>query len=340
MYDIIGYPFGWVMWLLYQLANNYLLALILFTIITKLILLPITIKQQKNTAKMTLFQPKLEKLKKQYANNQQKYQEEVQKLYQTEGVNPASSCLPMIIQMFLLFGMYDVVNKPLTHILRMPKETVTAFINKAVELGCEIKGGTNSLQAQLHAFNFFKQDPSAFSSIFDDKTTQALNGFNLTFFGINFGEIPTWAWNLLILIPILSGITALASGMISFFINRKNNPAANQGGMSMGLMLLFAPIMSFWIAFNVPAGVGVYWIISNIIIIIQTIIISKIFTPEKLKEIAQKEVEKAKEKRKITTTYEVVDEETGEVTTSVKELTDAEKIAAARKKMAEKYGEE
>ena len=339
MYDIIGYPFGWVMWLLYQLAHNYLLDLILFTIITKLILLPITIKQQKNTAKMTLFQPKLEQLKKKYGNNQQKYQEEVQKLYQTEGVNPASSCLPMIIQMLLLFGIYDVVNKPLTHILRMSKETVNTFVNFAYNME-NFKGGVNSLQAQLHAFNLFKQNPDAFSSVLDAKTMDALNGFNLNFFGINFGEIPTWAWNLLILIPILSGITALASGMISFFINRKNNPAANQGGMSMGLMLLFAPIMSFWIAFNVPAGVGVYWIISNIIIIIQTIIIAKIFTPEKLKEIAQKEVEKAKEKRKITTTYEVVDEETGEVTTSVKELTDAEKIAAARKKMAEKYGED
>lgn len=340
IYDLIGYPFGWIMWFLYQLADNYLLALILFTVITKLILLPITIKQQKNTARMSLFQPKMEEIKRKYGKDQQKYQEEVQKLYEREGYNPASSCLPMVIQLLLLFGIYDVVNKPLTHIFRMPKETVTAFIQKAIDLGCDIKSGTANLQAQLHAFNFFKQNPDGFSDILDTKTIDALSSFKLTFFGINFGEIPSWGWNLIIIIPILSGVTALLSGFISQQISKKNNPAMQNQGATMGMMLLFAPIMSFWIAFRVPAGVGFYWTISNIFIIIQTIVIAKIFTPEKLKEIAEKELEKKKEKRKITTVAEVVDEETGEVTTTVKELTDAEKIAAARKRMAEKYGDE
>ena len=164
--------------------------------------------------------------------------------------------------------------------------------------------------------------------------------FKIEFFGINFGQIPSWGWNLIILIPILSGITALLSGFISQQINKKNNPAMQGQGATMGMMLLFAPIMSFWIAFRVPAGVGFYWIISNIFIIIQTIVISKIYTPEKLKEIAEKEMEKIKEKRKVTVDTNIVDEETGEVKTVVKELSDAEKIAAARKRMAEKYGED
>lgn len=338
MYDIIGYPFGWLMWLLYQIAHNYMFDLILFTVITKLLLLPITIKQQKNTARMSLFQPKLQELKKKYGNNQQKYQEEMQKLYEREGVNPASSCLPMFIQMFLLFGIYDVVNKPLTHILRMSKDGVNSFIEIAKNLGCEI--GKGSLQSQLNALNFFKQNPDAFKGYLDSNTFDALNNFKIEFFGINFGQIPTWGWNLIILIPILSGVTALLSGFISQQINKKNNPAMQGQGATMGMMLLFAPIMSFWIAFRVPAGVGFYWIISNIFIIIQTIVISKIYTPEKLKEIAEKEMEKIKEKRKVTVDTNIVDEETGEVKTVVKELSDAEKIAAARKKMAEKYGED
>lgn len=340
IYDLIGYPFGWIMWFLYQVVDNYMLDLIFFTIITKLLLLPITVKQQKNTARMSIFQPKMEEIKRKYANNKQKYQEEVQKLYEREGVNPASSCLPVFIQLFLLFGIYDVVNKPLTHIFRMPKEMVTAFIQKAIDLGCNIQSGTSNLQAQLHAFNFFKQNPQSFSDILDTKTIDTLSSFKLTFFGINFGEIPSWGWKMIILIPILSGITALLSGFISQQINKKNNPAMQGQGATMGMMLLFAPIMSFWIAFRVPAGVGFYWTISNIFIIFQTIIIAKIFTPEKLKEIAEKEMEKIKEKRKITTVAQVVDEDTGEVTTTVKELSDSEKIAAARKRMAEKYGDE
>ena len=340
MTAIIGYPFGWVMWLLYQLVDNYLLALILFTLITKLILIPISVKQQKNSAKMSLFQPKLEALKKKYGNNQQKYQEEMQKLYEQEGLNPASSCFPMLIQMLLILGIYDVVNKPLSYILRMPKDTIKAFINTAKSLGCSFKNGTNGLQAEIQAFNFFKQDPSKFADILDSQTMEAFENFKIEFFGINFGEIPTWVWPIM-LIPILSGLTALISSIISMAVNKKNNPAMANQGASMGVMMLMAPIMSLWIAFAVPAGVGFYWTISNIFLIFQTIIIGKIYTPEKLKELAEKEIEKNKSKRAIYTTATVVDKKTGEEKTVIKEnMTDAERIAAARKRMEEKYGDD
>ena len=342
MTAIIGYPFGWVMWFFYQLADNYMLALILFTLITKLILIPISIKQQKNTAKTALFQPKLEALKKKYGNNQQKYQEEMQKLYEQEGLNPMGSCLPMLIQFALIFGIYDVVNKPLSYILRMSNGAIDSFVNKAIELGCTIKNGTNSLQAELHAFNFFKQNPEKFTDFLDPQTYEALSEFNLTFFGINFGEIPSWGWHMIIAIPLLSAITAFLSGFISNLMNKKNNPAmAQQTGATMGVMLIFAPLMSLWIAFQVPAGVGFYWIISNIFIIFQTLILGKIFTPEKIKKMAEKDLEKQKQKRSLYTTATVVDKETGETKeVNTDNLSDSERIAAARKRMAEKYGDD
>ena len=117
---------------------------------------------------------------------------------------------------------------------------------------------------------------------------------------------------LIMLIPILSGLTALISSIISMAVNKKNNPAMANQGASMGVMMLMAPIMSLWIAFAVPAGVGFYWTISNIFLIFQTIIIGKIYTPEKLKELAEKEIEKNKSKRAIYTTATVVDKKTGE----------------------------
>ena len=104
LYDIIGVPFGYLMRLIYSICNNYAVAIILFTVITKILLLPVNYKTQKGAARMQLLNPKLEKLKKSFANNPQRLQEEQQKLYQQEGVNPMGSCLPAFIQMFLLFG--------------------------------------------------------------------------------------------------------------------------------------------------------------------------------------------------------------------------------------------
>ena len=122
LYDIIGVPFGYLMRLIYSFCNNYAVAIILFTVVTKILLFPVSYKTQKGAARMQLLNPKLEKLKKSFANNPQRLQEEQQKLYQQEGVNPMGSCLPMFIQMFLLFGVIDVIYKPITHILNISKE--------------------------------------------------------------------------------------------------------------------------------------------------------------------------------------------------------------------------
>ncbi|WP_462365322.1 YidC/Oxa1 family membrane protein insertase, partial [Ruminococcus callidus] len=102
LYDLCGKPFGWIMRLIYDLVDNYALAILLFTIFTKLILFPISYKQQKNSAKMQRFNPKLEKLRKKYNDDPKKMQEEQMKLYQEENINPGASCLPMFLQSFIL----------------------------------------------------------------------------------------------------------------------------------------------------------------------------------------------------------------------------------------------
>ena len=104
MSKIIGIPLGWIMYFLYNFIPNYGICIILFTLLTKIILFPTGYKSQLGSARMQALNPKLAKLKKQYANNQQKLAEEQQKLYSQEGVNPMGSCLPMIIQMIILYG--------------------------------------------------------------------------------------------------------------------------------------------------------------------------------------------------------------------------------------------
>ncbi|MCI5910949.1 MAG: membrane protein insertase YidC, partial [Oscillospiraceae bacterium] len=97
LYHILGTPFGWIMKIIYDLVKNYGVAIILFTLFTKIILFPITYKQMKNASRMQLLNPKLEKLRKSYKNNPQKLQEEQMKLYQEEHINPMGSCLPMLL---------------------------------------------------------------------------------------------------------------------------------------------------------------------------------------------------------------------------------------------------
>ena len=128
LYDIIGVPFGYLMKLINYFFDNYAVSIIVFTIVTKLLMLPINYKTQKSAARMQLLTPKLEKLRKSYANNPQRLQQEQQKLYIEEGVNPMGSCLPAFIQMFLLFGVLDVVYKPITHILDFTKDVRRAAV--------------------------------------------------------------------------------------------------------------------------------------------------------------------------------------------------------------------
>lgn len=113
--ELIGYPLGWIMWAVYALVKNYGVAILIFTFIVRLILFPLSVKQQKSTAAMAAFQPKLDKLKKQYANNPNKLQEEQMKLYAEENINPMASCLPMFYSCFPVRRVRRCISSPLSH---------------------------------------------------------------------------------------------------------------------------------------------------------------------------------------------------------------------------------
>lgn len=307
MSEIIGVPLGYIMWLMYQITHNYAWSIILFTLVTKIILFPLSVKQQKSSAAMAAFQPKLEKLKKQYANNQQKLQEEQMKLYSEEGINPMASCLPLFIQFPILYGIFDVVYRPLTHILHAGKDAIAA----ATEITKNIFGDAVPVYFQhrpeIYIVKEVQKDPSAFSSMTEQfpDFVEKVTGFNNKLFGIvDLGDIPTLhpeAWNaaaiILLMIPIMSGIIQLAMTVYMQIRNKKMNPdAPNMGGMNV--MLYVMPLFSIWIAFRYPAGIGFYWTMSSLFSFVQSIVLYHIYTPEYVASLVEKDRQKRKKKNR------------------------------------------
>lgn len=308
MSEIIGYPLGWVMWLMYQITNNYAWSIVIFTLITKILLFPLSVKQQKSTAAMAAFQPKLEKLKKQYGNNQQKLQEEQMKLYAEEGINPMASCLPLFIQLPILYGVFDVVYRPITHIIRAGKDVIA----KATEITQNIltadggKLNSNfSSRPEIYIVKEIQKNPDAFAELNDPEFVEKVSEFNNKLFGIvDLGDIPTInpeTWNaaaiILILIPVMSGVIQLLMTIYQQYRSKKMNPdAPSMAGMN--IMLYIMPIFSVWIAFSFPAGIGFYWTMSSLFSFVQSFILYKVYTPEYVAKLVEKDKLKKKKKNR------------------------------------------
>lgn len=345
LYRIFGWPLGWIMWLLYQAIPVYAIALLLFTIVVRAALVPVAIKQQKSMVKMQLYQPRIQEIQKKYANNREKMSEEMSRLYEEEGFNPMTGCLPMLIQLPILFGLYDVIQRPLTHLLHIPGDVVT----KATEIASGLMTGSQAanlsrdLSAQIKIISVVGKNPEAFASLGDFASKVQSLKFNIG--PIDLTQMPQWGDFLqpIWLIPLLSFLTSLALSLITMRQTAQNagenNPAA---GMSKGMMLTM-PLMSGYFAVILPAGLGVYWILSNLLMAVQTALLNKYMNPKDLAEKARVAYEEKKERER----QEKIEakkraRESGldvDKALSQKEI-NRMKLAAARKRDAEKYGEE
>ena len=251
---------------LYHLVSNYGVALVLFTLIVKLLLFPLGLKQQKSTVKMQIIQPKIQEIQAKYKNNQAKMNEELQALYAKENYNPMSGCGTLLIQFPVIFGLLDVVYKPLTHLLRFSKETITALTEVAGTLGI----ATTGYAPQINIYQSVMQNPAAYSSVGADVIAK-IQSLDMGFLGMDLSGTPNlpWqgGWNWLVIIPLLSGLTALLSSIISM----KNSPNMGQAGASMKMMMYIMPLISIWFTFMVPIGVGIYWTLSNVFGCVQSV---------------------------------------------------------------------
>ena len=216
-------------------------------------MLPASYKQQLGTVRMQSLNPKLRQLKKQYANNPQKMQEEQQKLYQQEGVNPMGSCLPLIVTMIILYGILDVVYRPLSHILRISSDVIEKA--KTIIVDNDLADKYFKTRPELTILRQVKDDPGLFSSL-GNEFVEKVSAFKNTFMGVDLGSIPTIrpeTWNsaaiALIMIPIVSGLVQLAFTIYSQYKTRKMNPdmGSAAGAGCMNVMLYGMPLFSVWL---------------------------------------------------------------------------------------------
>ena len=347
--NFLGVPFGYVMSFIYNIVHDYGWALILFILLTRILQFPLGIKQQKSTARMAAFQPKLNQIKKQFAKDKQRMNHETMKLYEEEGINPAGGCLPMLITFVLLFGIIDVIYNPLVHILHVDQNLITQAITA---LGSHAGGAPQlTIISQIQNGGQFAQE---LTGIFGADIVAQIQSFNMNFLGLNLGAIPQENFlSPVIIIPILSFGTQILSTLL-MMKTQKQNGMEMMNGMKWTMLLM--PLLSLWFAITLPAGVGLYWTVSNVLMIAQTLILQKMYSPEKVMAMSQKDIEKTRAKMRAK--REKMDELSARMnekkgTTQNAQSKKAEKldlaedrdtvnkrIAEARRRMAEKYGDE
>ena len=342
IFGLLATPLGWLMRLIYNFLGSYGWALIVFVTLTRLITLPLSIKQQKSGARTAAIQPKLQQLQKQYANNKEKYNEEMMKLYEKEGINPMGGCLPMLIQMVLLFGIIDVIYSPLKHLLAIPNDVLTQ--------AKELLGKAQSAP-ELSIISRIQTGSTEFANVFSAEQIDSIKNFNMHFLGFDMGAIPKEVMGWLILIPIFAFLSQIASTFVTTKMQAQGG--ASMGGMKWSLYAM--SLLSLYIAFTLPAGVGFYWTISSVLMAIQSYALGKLYPPEKVLAMTEKESEKnrakMKKKREQMEMYTKMRESGASPTkAAVYANTKAvdgdgnenaqKRLAEARRKLAEKYGDE
>lgn len=283
LYEILGIPFGFVISLFYAMTGNYLLSIFCLTVIVRLCLLPSAISQQKGMAKQARLQPKLRKIQKKYEGNQQKIQEETQALYQREGTSAMTSgCLPTLIQLPIMIGLFQVNYHPFSMVLRIEDSVVEAL--KAAAEPFVTSSQNSAYRMELYALaNFNSIDKSAIPGLTEDmilKIELFMERFSL--FGLDLSVIPNYKEpSIYWIVPIISGLIALGMSLYSQYRQKKTNPDMAKNPM-MGCMTLYMPAMQIFFAFLFPISVGIYTIMSSALSFIQMVILNHIYSPKKV----------------------------------------------------------
>lgn len=294
LYEKVLFPLYWVFgkamgFLMDLLGNEYFLAIVIFTVVTRLILLPLNVRQQRTTAKTARLQPKIQKIQKKYANVKDpqaraKMNEEMNELYQREGHNPMQmGCGPMLFQMLFLMGIVGIIYYPLRYVLGM--SNFNDYSAQLLELiqGFGYKGAYVQLGVLEYWVQYKEQIIAAAPELFTADNIEAIEAFRSGVYigSLDMTAVPHWKDGLIVLIPIISFLTSLLSTLVSSLIQKKNNPAVAQQMSQMMVMMLMMPLFSLFIAFKLPAAVGFYWIISNIVAILQQLFIAKFYPPKR-----------------------------------------------------------
>lgn len=284
MTTIITMPFAFIMRIFYMITGSYGVSLLLFALVVKLVMLPFQLKSKKSMVRMGRLSGRQKELEKQYANNKQKYQEEVAKMYQEEGVNPMGGCLWSLIPLFIIWPLYYIIREPMGFLMRLSTETIDAVRKAAEALGYVAKMSGDKFDAyeQINLTQFVSEHWSEFDGKFD-----GLMNIDFNFLGLNLTEWPwdkvtnftfEWACIGIILIPIVSGVLSFLLSSITTSSN------GQKGAPGMKSMMITMPLMSVYIGFVMPAALGIYWIANSLFSAIQEATLGKYFNEKIQKE--------------------------------------------------------
>ena len=268
----------------YNFFQSYGLALILFALVIKLVLFPFNLKGKKSMIQMNLLSSKMQQLQKQYGKDRERYNLEIQKLYEKEKVNPMSGCLWSFIPIIFLMVLYGIIREPLTYLMNVPAD----MIETVAEITGVANSGTYPQIAMLKAI----ADPAVLEQVkaaLGESAGAGLFSMNVEFLGINLANIPqlnfwsaegglVWGNIGLFLLPLVSVGTSLLSMYVSMKTNQMNRGGEQNEQMAKTnrTMMIFMPIMSLWIGFTVPAGLSIYWIAQYIFSIFQELICGRL----------------------------------------------------------------
>ena len=294
MWHYIVMALGWIIKTIYDFVQNYGVAIILFTVVMKLLLLPLNIKSQKAMKKQQKIQPVLAELQKKYANDQQKLQQETMKLYKENNVSMAGGCLPMLIQMPILIALYQAIQRPLTYMFNVPYKNVpddilqkvTALKEAVIESGRNIGNLANLDAGQL--LQSSQISISSWAGEVGEKVHEWYINFN--FLGLDLSRSPQDALShlgdiagnlsvvLLLIIPVVAVISSVAQSKISMKLSGQDKKSGNDQAQAMnGMMTWMMPIMTGFFTFTLPAGIGLYWIVSGFLQVLQQLALNYYF---------------------------------------------------------------
>ena len=285
--DLVQVPFGWLLDLLYRFTTSYGWALILFSILVKLILLPTTIKSKRSMMKMSRLTPRIQYIQKKYENDQQKQSQAIQELYKEEGVSMGGGCLWSLLPLLILIPLYTVIREPIAYIFHEGGEGVAAALTAAVKAAKPelFEGVAETYHQMVAAANMTPEIAATVEGV--QNIARVGGGLNFTFLGfIDLATQPRWDfwsgsfWNLATvgaaLLPILSATVQVVSMLISQKINNslitnekgvqdKEAAKNSQSAQTGKVMLYMMPIMTLMIGYGMPAALSLYWLIQGIV---------------------------------------------------------------------------
>lgn len=327
--SFLAVPLGFVIYLAYQLSGSYGGAILIFSIVVKVVLFPITFMAHKNAIRFLKLQPALNMIKRRYSEDKEELNEEQYQLFKKEKYNVFIGMVPLLFQLILIMGMLQVMYRPLEHMLRLDQSVIETL----VETYYQLFGNSGSSMVQLEVLQAI-QYPENFALFQNalanypefDNILYSLAHTNLNFMGINLGIVPslttvTIEW----LVPLAAGVFSL----IFCLVNNKLSPGAltQSNKANMG-MTIFTVLISLYFAFVMPAGVGLYWAIGNLFGIVMTLILELIYSPRK---VAKEAMAYLDSKKKSSAT--IKEEKVVKKGLSIREKEDANRFKQAEKEL-------